>query len=494
MTREDGEPGQMASRKLRWVWWAAGIALALGALVAWPTLDIDVRLRSAAAQADSKSFWRDVAVAEKPTGSSFADLAEAVSPAVVNVSVERTAKLGNAPGGPEELFEEFFGRPMPRQERHAQAAGSGFVISEDGYIVTNFHVVDGADKIEVTLLDGRELPAKVIGRDRKTDLALVKVEGDHLPVASLGDSDAVRVGDWVMAIGNPFGLDHTVTVGILSARGRNIGAGAYDDFLQTDASINPGNSGGPLLDTNGRVIGINTAINARAQGIGFAIPINMAKDLLPQLRETGSVTRGWLGVQIQRVTPQLAKSFDLKEPQGALVSQVFENSPAAKANIQAGDVITKFDEQEIKDFDDLPRLVARATPGKQVAIEILREGKRKSVEATLEKMDDEEQAELAGTEPTEERWGLALETLTPEIARQLELDEGTQGVAVTQVEPGSAAAESGLRRGDVVLEADRQKVKTARDLLKILEGADKLVLLLVQRGDSQIFVPLERQG
>jgi serine protease Do len=354
--------------------------------------------------------------------------------------------------------------------------------------------VEGADKIEVTLQDGSEVEAKVIGRDRKTDLALLKVEGEHLPVISLGDSDQVRVGDWVMAIGNPFGLDHTVTVGILSARGRNIGAGAYDDFLQTDASINPGNSGGPLLDMNGRVIGINTAINARAQGIGFAIPINMAKDLLPQLRETGSVTRGWLGVQIQRVTPQLAKSFDLEEAHGALVSQVFEDSPAAKAKIQAGDVITRFNDREIKDFNDLPRMVAATTPGAEVPIEVLRDGKRKQLEATVEKMTDEEQTELASAQPSEERWGLGLETLTPELARQLELDEGTQGVVITQVEPGSAASESGLRRGDLVLEVDRKKVKTVDELQKLLKSAEKLVLLLVQRGDSQIFVPMERQG
>jgi serine protease Do len=478
----------------RWILGAAGLALAAGALLAWPTLDIDVRLRSPAAHADSKAFWSDVPFATKPAGSSFADLAQAVSPAVVNISVERTTKMGRGPGSPEELFEEFFGRPMPRPERRAQAAGSGFVISEEGYIVTNFHVVEGADKIDVTLLDGRELQGKVVGRDRKTDLALVKVDDDHLPVVSLGDSDDVRVGDWVMAIGNPFGLDHTVTVGILSARGRNIGAGAYDDFLQTDASINPGNSGGPLLDMNGRVIGINTAINARAQGIGFAIPINMAKDLLPQLREFGSVTRGWLGVQIQRVTPQLAKSFDLDEPQGALVSQVFENSPAARAKIEAGDVITKFNDQPIKDFNDLPRLVAAATPGADVPIEVLRDGKRRKLEAKLDKMDDEEDAQLADSEHSEERWGLSLETLTPNVARQLELEEGVEGVVITQVEADSPAAEAGLRRGDVVLEADRKQVKSAEELQKILKGAEKLVLLRVQRGTSQIFVPLEREG
>jgi serine protease Do len=482
----------MTTRRHRWIYGIAGIAVVAGALWAWPMLDIDVRLRAPEALADSKSFWRDVPTSPRAVGDSFADLAQATSPAVVNISVERSAKLGQTPGSPEELFEEFFGRPMPRPERRAQAAGSGFVISEDGYIVTNFHVVDGADEIDVTLLDGRELEAKVIGRDRKTDLALLKVEGEDLPAVSLGDSDSVRVGDWVMAIGNPFGLDHTVTVGILSARGRNIGAGAYDDFLQTDASINPGNSGGPLLDMSGRVIGINTAINARAQGIGFAIPVNMAKDLLPQLREFGSVTRGWLGVQIQRVTPQLAQTFELDEPRGALVSQVFENSPAAKAKIQAGDVITRFNDREIKDFDDLPRLVAATAPGASVPIEVLRDGKRKELEVTLEKMDDEEEVELTQGAPSEERWGLALETLTPNVARQLELDQATEGVVITQVEPGSAAAEAELRRGDVVLEADRKKVKSDDELQKILKSAEKSVLLRVQRGESQIFVLMER--
>jgi serine protease Do len=347
--------------------------------------------------------------------------------------------------------------------------------------------------------DGTELDAKVVGRDAKTDLALIKVDAPKpLPTVPLGDSESLRVGSWVMAIGNPFGLDHTVTVGILSAKGRsNFGgeqiAGPYDDFLQTDASINPGNSGGPLCDMKGRVVGINTAIAANGQGIGFAIPINMAKGLLPQLLETGAVTRGWLGVQIQRVTPALAKTFKLSGSSGALVGQVFENSPASKAKLERGDVITSFGGKAIKDYDDLPRIVAATPPGSAVDVEILRDGKTRKLKATLEKMKDEE-IQQASDEPSDTDWGFEATALTDEIAGQLGLSSDAKGVAVSAVDPDSAAARAGLRRGDVILEANRVEVSSPKQLKDALGKDEDSAVLLVQRGDGTLYLAIEREG
>jgi serine protease Do len=405
---------------------AAACFLGAAFLLATYTIDIDVQVRPGAAAAKSEApFWN-----EGPPGptagrpETFAELAEQLSPAVVNIQTERATTPSS--GSPEELFEEFFGRKKPRRERRfrPESTGSGFILSKDGYVATNHHVIEGADKIVAILADGRELAGVVVGADPKTDLALIKVETDEdLPVAPLGDSNRIRVGDWVMAIGNPFGLDHSVTVGILSAKGRNINAGPYDDFLQTDASINPGNSGGPLIDIQGRVIGINTAINAAGQGIGFAIPINMAKDLLPQLRARGAVTRGWLGVQIQRVTPDLAETFGLEDPRGALVSQVFEGSPADEAKLKHGDVILEFDGKEIESYEDLPRQVAATPPGAEVTIVVSRDGKRKKLEATLEEMEQPEiQPASLPAQSSSSEWGLQVEELTDEARESLGLD------------------------------------------------------------------------
>jgi serine protease Do len=311
---------------------------------------------------------------------SFADLAEKLKPAVVNISTTKTVKSGGfrspfGQGSPfdrnfggEDFFERFFG-DIPQRQFKQKSLGSGFIISHDGYIFTNNHVVEQADKILVKLSDGKEYEAKVIGKDAKTDIALIKIKpSDNLPIVETGDSDKLRVGDWVIAIGNPFGLEQTVTAGIVSAKGRVIGAGPYDNFIQTDASINPGNSGGPLINLNGEVVGINTAIVASGQGIGFAIPINMARDVIPQLEKSGHVTRGWLGVGIQEVTPALAKSFGLKEEKGALVSQVSKGGPADKAGIEQGDVILEFDGKTIAEMKDLPRIVASTPVGRTVAV------------------------------------------------------------------------------------------------------------------------------
>ena len=478
------------------------LALALGALIilggiALASFDLEVKLRSNEAEAvpAGPAFWLEGGglqpVEASPRPATFADLAERLSPAVVSIEVKRKGSVR----GPEEFFEEFFGRQrpqQPRRERTIPSSGSGFVISEDGFIVTNDHVVADADVIEVQFEDGRKLNAEVVGRDPETDLALMKVDADSpLPVAPLGDSDQVRVGDWVMAIGNPFGFEHTVTVGILSARSRNLRSGPYDDFLQTDASINPGNSGGPLIDTAGNVIGINTAIRAGAEGLGFAIPINMAKELLPQLRETGSVTRGWLGVQIQRVTPPLAEEFGLDRPRGALVSQVFEGSPAEKAKLQRGDVILEFAGGPIDDFDDLPRRVAATTPGSKVDVVVMRDGKEKKLKAVLEKKEP-----VIATATTEDSpgsdWGFDVQDLDPRIAEQLGLDESVQGVVITDVEPDSPAAEAGLRRGDVIVEANRKSVKSVGDLEDQLEK-DEAPVLLIRRGEGTLYVPLTKE-
>jgi serine protease Do len=467
------------------------IALA-GVVLALQAFDVELRVSekpAAAADANGR-FWQEVASSPTAAGSSrpstFADLVEQLSPAVVNVKTENAAR-----GGERELFEEFFGRQF--RPRRPSGTGSGFVISPDGYIVTNHHVVENAEKVSVAFEDGKELPAEVVGRDSKTDLALLKVAPEKdLKAAPLGDSDGVRVGDWVMAIGNPFGLDHTVTVGILSARGRNINAGPYDDFLQTDASINPGNSGGPLIDLEGRVIGINTAINAAGQGIGFAIPINMAKDLLPQLKAHGSVTRGWLGVQIQKVTPALARSFGLEGPEGALVSQVFENSPAAKAKVERGDVIVEFNGHAIKEFEDLPRRVAATPPGSDVEIVVLREGKRTKLSAQLDKMDAPEPEPATEKTSTSEDWGFDAQNLSDEIVSRLGLPDDVRGALVTDVAPDSPAEEAGMRPQDVVVEIDRKPVEDVDDLEQALASAGKQAVLLIQRGEGTLYLALQR--
>jgi serine protease Do len=476
---------------------------AIGILVFVQPFDLELRFgRNEASARVAGKFWSESSAGSAAAGAvSFADLAEQLSPAVVSVRVERARAL------PQELpfegFEEFFG-PQPGQPKSGKrapresGAGSGFVISEDGFVVTNNHVVEGADKIVVIFEDGTELDGKLVGRDPKTDLALVKIEGKKFSVAPLGDSDAARVGEWVMAIGNPLGLDHTVTVGILSAKGRrNISPSdsRYDDFLQTDASINPGNSGGPLIDTNGRVIGINTAIvnPLRGQNIGFAIPINIAKALLPQLKDKGRVTRGWLGVQIQRVTPALAKSFGLEQARGALVSEVLPDSPAAKAKLQSGDIILEFAGKKLEDFDDLPRVVAATAPGAEVDVALLREGKQRKLEVKLEQMPDEENTvEPAAQQSGSSDWGFRCEPLNAEGAERLGLDPDTHGMMITEIESGSPADEAGLVRRDVILEVNKKPVTDARALEKALAQSEETALLWIQRGEGRLYVPLEK--
>jgi serine protease Do len=388
---------------------------------------------------------------------------------------------------------------MPR-ERKSEGEGSGFVISQDGYIVTNNHVVEDMDEIRVYFLDRTELKAEVVGRDPKTDIALLKVDpaGKQLHTIALGDSDAVRPGDWVVAIGNPFGLEHTVTAGIISAKHRKevspSQTQSYDDFIQTDAAINPGNSGGPLIDLQGHVVGINTAIRSNANTIGFSVPINQAKQILPQLRADGHVTRGWLGVQIQGVTKEIAETFELEEARGALVSQVLPDTPAAKGGIERGDVIIEFNGEEIDEWKDLPLVVANTPVETKAKIIVIRDGKKKSFKISIGRLDDPELVATAKPEENGiEAFGLRAQDLTPALADQLGLDQA-DGVIITDVDPSGSAAEAGIRRGDIIVELDRKAVKNANDLSKRLKASKDGALVLVRRGEATLFVPLKRQG
>ena len=431
----------------------------------------------------------------------FINVAEAQKPSVVNISTTQVVKrqipkgLGPHPFGEKdpfwEFFEKFFGE-VPQGDIKKRSLGSGFIISKEGLILTNNHVVKGATEIKVKLHDERELDAKVIGTDPKTDLALIKINTkNNLPVVNLGDSDNLKVGEWVMAIGNPFGLTETVTVGVVSAKGRVIGAGPYDDFIQTDASINPGNSGGPLLNIKGEVVGINSAIYAGGQGIGFAIPINMAKAVIDDLKTKGKVVRGWLGVMIQKITPELAKSFDLKESEGALVSDVVPNGPADKAKIRRGDVIIEFDGKEIESMEMLPRIVAATKPNTKAKVVVLRNGKKKKLPVTIGELP-EKTIEAKISEDIEKSLGMSVQEITPEIRKYFNLKD-KKGVIVSNIERNSLAADAGLSPGDIIKEINRKPVNSIEDYRKLVQNIKEkeTVLFLIKRGENTIFVPLK---
>ncbi|AJE02127.1 DegQ family serine endoprotease [Geobacter pickeringii] len=426
----------------------------------------------------------------------FVTLAETLKPTVVNISTAKSPqpqrRLRRSPGQPTDPFQDFFERffeDAPRRPQRERSLGSGVIISAEGYILTNNHVVAGADEITVRLSDGREFKGQVKGADEKLDLALVKIEAkDHLPVAQLGNSDEIKVGEWVMAIGNPFGLSQTVTAGIVSATGRVIGSGPYDDFIQTDASINPGNSGGPLFSTAGKVIGINTAIVAGGQGIGFAIPVNMAKEVIPQLEEKGKVVRGWLGVSIQPITPDLARSFGLDSEKGALIADVVSGGPAAKGGLASGDVVLEFDGKKIREMNELPRIVAATPVGKRVKVGILRNGKPQEVEVTVGRLADGEEA---GAKVAGEKLGMTVRELTRDRAEKLGLTE-SRGVVVTVVEPGSVADGAGIQAGDIIREIGGRPVATVADYEKAVGPLKKgdVIRFLLRRGDGNYFLAL----
>jgi serine protease Do len=430
----------------------------------------------------------------QPTATSpFTPLVEKLSSSVVNVKVSKVERADFFWPQLPEGFKEFFNHPQFPQGRKVQGAGSGVIISHDGCILTNNHVVEGAKEVEVTLADTREFKAKVVGRDPKTDLAVLKIDaGKNLPAANLGDSDQLKVGDWVLAIGNPFGLSHTVTAGIVSAKGRVIGAGPYDDFIQTDASINPGNSGGPLFNMKGEIVGINTAIIPNGQGIGFAIPVNTAKPLIPQLVAKGEVIRGYLGVNIQSVTPDLADAMKLEVRRGALVADVVSGGPADRAGIRRGDVIVSYDGKKVEDSHDLPNAVAATPVDKEVTVTVVRGGKERDIVAKIGKLEPEEAAGEESRLPAHGKWGLQLQDLNPQIARQLGL-KSDHGVVVVNVQPGSPADEASIQPGDVILEVNRQPVKSAKEVKEEVGkvGEGKSLLLLVQRDQGSRYVALK---
>ncbi len=437
---------------------------------------------------------------------SFAVLAEKLKPAVVNISTTKVIKSGAmkkfmSPFGEEFPFDRFFGGDeffkkffgdIPEKEFQQKSLGSGFIISKDGYIFTNNHVVEKADKIKVRLSDGKEYDAEVKGKDAKTDIALIKIKPTgSLPIVGFGDSDALRVGDWVIAIGNPFGLEHTVTAGIVSAKGRVIGSGPYDNFIQTDASINPGNSGGPLFNLQGEVVGINTAIIARGQGIGFAIPINMAKGILSDLKTKGKVVRGWLGVSVQEITEDIAKNLGLKDVKGVLVNDVFKGDPADRAGLKTGDIILEVGGKKIKDTRELLRIVATLSVGKEVELKILHNGKEKVLQIVVAEREKGEK--VATTEEAKEYLGMTVQEITPEIAAHLGLSE-ENGVIVTHVQAGSPADDGGVKPQDIILQVNKVKISSMEDYVKAIsrKDAENSSMLLIKRGRTSFFLVIRK--
>ena len=439
---------------------------------------------------------------------SFSELAESVSPAVVNIRTETTTTYEggrvyrhffNQPFGQDDPFNEFFDRffnaPQGREYKQ-RSLGSGFIIDETGYIVTNNHVIQNADKISVKLKDKEEFSAEVVGTDSKTDLALLKIKADRkLPFLEIGDSDTLKIGEWVVAIGSPFGLEQTVTAGIVSAKGRVIGAGPYDDFIQTDASINPGNSGGPLLNMQGQVIGINTAIIASGQGIGFAIPANMARNIITQLKQDGSVTRGWLGVAIQPVSQEMADYYRLKDRRGALVTEVFSGDPADKAGIKPQDIILSINGTKVEDSHDLTAIIADIPVGEKIEVEFMREGKRKTVEVTIAKRDDSEVGDQGYTEqPEETSLGLTVSDITDAIARRLDITS-REGVVITDVVRGSKGDMAGLNAGDVIIEINHEKVRdmdTFKDIINDTDDGDPLQMIVRKSNGTLLIVTVTK--
>jgi serine protease Do len=444
---------------------------------------------------------------------SFAELANRLLPTVVNISTSETLKAAPdgalpelPPGSPlQDLFKDFQEKGKNRPH-HITALGSGFIIDPSGLIVTDNHVIDGADEISVTLDDGTVLPATLAGHDDKTDLALLRVHPKSpLTAAHFGDSDRARVGDWVIAVGNPFGLGNSVTAGIVSARNRDIAAGPYDEFIQTDAPINRGNSGGPLFDMDGDVVGVATAIfspSGGSVGVGFAIPSNLVREVISQLREYGQTRRGWIGVRIQEVTREIAESLGLPSQEGALVAEVTPDSPAAKAGLQNGDLITGFDGKPVKDSRALPRVVAETPAGKTVSLEVLRKGGRQSLRITVAKLEDSAQPTSAsGSAPSTpkmlskfSRLGVAVQPLGREQRAKFKVGPDVHGVVITDVDPDSAAGEKDVRPGDVIVQIQNEAVQTPDDVSRLIDAGAKAgrkaVLLLINREGQLAYVAL----
>lgn len=439
-------------------------------------------------------------VSAKTNSPDFVVLTKKLNPTVVNIRTIKNNKPKQRLRRPQQqnpfgnnFLDDFFNRfydEIPQQRpRREQSLGSGFIISSDGYILTNNHVVNGADEVMVKLSDGREIKGEIKGFDEKVDLALIKInEKEQLPYAELGDSDLLEVGEWVMAIGNPFGLSHTVTAGIVSAKGRVIGSGPYDDFIQTDASINPGNSGGPLFSSVGRVVGINTAIIAGGGGgIGFAIPVNMAKSIINQLRDSGKVTRGYLGVRFQPLTADLAKSFGLESDKGALIASVEKDTPAESAGLKAGDVIVEYDGKPVNEGNELPRYVAATPVGKTVKLVVFRDGAKRDISLVVGTLKDKDGEEGSGNKQENEMIGIAVEDIRKELADRFGLRD-SKGIVITEVKPGSSAEEIGIVPGSVLIEINGQRPETVKVYNNIVGKLKKgdVVRLLLRRPDGTV--------
>jgi serine protease Do len=442
----------------------------------------------------------------------FAPLIDKLSPVTVNISSSKTVSAGvgqfgqNPFGGPGDPFHDFFGDDFfrhffggdPNREYRQQGLGSGFIIDAKGYILTNNHVIDGADEIKVKTYSDTEYDAEVVGTDPKTDLALLKIKlrnGDKLQAAKLGDSDKLNVGEWVIAIGNPFGLQATVTAGIVSAKWRKIGASPYEDFIQTDASINPGNSGGPLFNLRGEVVGVNSMIYSPSGGnvgIGFAIPINLAENVVNQLRDTGRVVRGWLGVVVQKVTPELAQSFGIKDGRGALIAEVAPDGPADKAGLKSGDIIVAFNGKPIGEMSDLPMLVAQTPVGEKSSVTVLRDGKKRTIKVRIGELK-EERTGNSRTPKSSQQLDMNVREITPELVKAYGLSEDS-GILIVSVQPGGEADRSGLVKGDVIKEVNRTPVTTLDSFHKELNKAsDANILLLVKRNQTAYWVVVKQK-
>lgn len=433
--------------------------------------------------------------------SSFTEVAQKVSPSVVNISTERVVHRSGDPTfrhfeGPfgkddpfKDFFERFFGE-IPRRQFKQRSLGSGFILDRQGHIVTNFHVIENADKIKVKLKNDKEYDAEIVGHDSKTDIALVKLkQGGSFHAVNMGDSDRLKVGEWVVAIGSPFGLEQTVTAGIVSAKGRVVGFGPYDDFIQTDASINPGNSGGPLVDMKGDVVGINTAIVSRSGGnvgIGFAIPINLARSIIDELKTSGEVVRGWLGVAIQDLSPELAEYYGVKDGKGALIGEVFPGDPADKAGLKPKDVIVEIDGKAVEDSRALSRRIAGVPVGKEIAVKVIREGDEQTFGVKIAKRTEEKET-ASGKQAEEEDLGMAVANLTRELAARFDLLE-TEGVVVVRVEEEGSAADAGVEEGDLILEIDHKAVKSLDDYISKVKNVKKgeTVSFLVKRSRALV--------
>jgi len=438
---------------------------------------------------------------------SLSPLVKQLSPSVVNISTTSVSKAGSqsfeSPFGErgddpfDDFFKKFFG-DSPQREFKRRGLGSGFIFSEDGYIITNNHVVERATDIKVILQNGDSYAAKTIGTDPKSDLALLKIEPkSKLPAVRFGNSDRLEIGDWVLAIGNPFGLGHTVTAGIISAKGRSLGLGSYDDFLQTDAAINPGNSGGPLFNFKGEVIGVNSAIIAGGQGIGFAIPINMAKNVVSQLRNGGKVVRGWIGVSVQRVTPEIAESLDLGDESGALVADVIAGGPADKAGVKRGDIIIEVNRNKIDEMPELPKIVASYAPGTKTKLKVIRNGKEKVLNIKLEELPSQvaQNSRKSPENEVEHNLGLIVQEITPDVKRKLQL-EYSSGVVITDIRGNSLASEAGLLKGDVILEINKAEIANLNNYRKAVDSVNEgqNFLFLVKRGSNTIYVALKAEA